>query len=200
MKEEDVMERKGEMTKALLGQKFKELLVKKSFDKITIKMITDAAGVIRPTFYNYFQDKYEVMEWLLWEDVFKSATELVKMNMARSALEMIFKKIAADKEYYARVFEVKGQNSFEDMLYQSICQLVRVVVEHNPIDIKEGEIISKDTFLQYEAMTLVNGLKYWILKHRNEISAEEAVKFYEFLVSHSLIDIIGQDTIDKVIN
>ena len=34
----------------------------------------------------------------------------------------------------------------------------------------------------------------------NEISAEEAVKFYEFLVSHSLIDIIGQDTMDKVIN
>ena len=101
------MERKGEMTKALLGQKFKELVVKKSFDKITIKMITDEAGVIRPTFYNYFRDKYEVMEWLLWEDVFSSATELVKMNMARSALEMIFKKIAADKEYYARVFEVK---------------------------------------------------------------------------------------------
>ena len=66
--------------------------------------------------------------------------------------------------------------------------------------IKEGEIISKETFLQYEAMTLVNGIKYWISKHRNEISAEEAVKFYEFLVSHSLIDIIGQDTMDKVIN
>ena len=86
------MERKGEMTKALLGQKFKELVVKKSFDKITIKMITDEAGVIRPTFYNYFRDKYEVMEWLLWEDVFSSATELVKMNMARSALEMTRKK------------------------------------------------------------------------------------------------------------
>ena len=140
------------------------------------------------------------MEWLLWEDEFSSATELVKMNMARSALEMIFKKIAADKEYYARVFEVKGQNSFEDMLYHNICNLVHVVVERNPIHIKEGEIISKETFLQYEAMTLVNGIKYWISKHRNEISAEEAVKFYEFLVSHSLIDIIGQDTIDKVIN
>lgn len=200
VKEEKIMERKGEMTKALLGQKFKELVVKKSFDKITIKMITDEAGVIRPTFYNYFQDKYEVMEWLLWEDVFKSATELVKMNMARSALEMIFKKFAVDKEYYARVFEVKGQNSFEDMLYQSICRLVHVIVEENPVNIKEGEIISKETFLQYEAMTLVNGIKYWILRHRDEISAEEAVKFYEFLVSHSLIDIIGQDTIDKVIN
>ena len=66
------MERKSELTKALLGEKFKELVAKKGFEKLTIKMITDAAGVIRPTFYNYFQDKYEVMEWLLWEDVFKA--------------------------------------------------------------------------------------------------------------------------------
>ena len=55
------MERKSELTKALLGEKFKELVAKKGFEKLTIKMITDAAGVIRPTFYNYFQDKYEVM-------------------------------------------------------------------------------------------------------------------------------------------
>ena len=56
------MERKSELTKALLGEKFKELVAKKGFEKLTIKIITDAAGVIRPTFYNYFQDKYEVME------------------------------------------------------------------------------------------------------------------------------------------
>ena len=45
------MERKSELTKALLGEKFKELVAKKGFEKLTIKIITDAAGVIRPTFY-----------------------------------------------------------------------------------------------------------------------------------------------------
>ena len=43
------MERKRELTKILLAESFKELLIKGSFDKITIKMITDQAGVIRPT-------------------------------------------------------------------------------------------------------------------------------------------------------
>ena len=42
------MERKRELTKNLLAESFKELLIKGSFDKITIKMITDQAGVIRP--------------------------------------------------------------------------------------------------------------------------------------------------------
>ena len=70
------MERKSELTKALLGEKFKELVAKKGFEKLTIKMITDAAGVIRPTFYNYFQDKYEVMEWLLETEVFQHIREM----------------------------------------------------------------------------------------------------------------------------
>ena len=78
------MERKSELTKALLGEKFKELVAKKGFEKLTIKMITDAAGVIRPTFYNYFQDKYEVMEWLLWEDVFKEVSELMEQEHGMS--------------------------------------------------------------------------------------------------------------------
>ena len=80
------------MTKALLGQKFKELVVKKSFDKITIKMITDEAGVIRPTFYNYFRDKYEVMEWLLWEDVFKEVSKLMEQERGMESLKLLFRK------------------------------------------------------------------------------------------------------------
>lgn len=49
------MERKGEATKHQLAESFKELMLKGSFDKITIRMITEQAGVIRPTFYNYFR-------------------------------------------------------------------------------------------------------------------------------------------------
>ena len=72
------MERKGEATKHQLAESFKELMLKGSFDKITIRMITEQAGVIRPTFYNYFQDKYEVMEWLLEEEVFRPVFEMVE--------------------------------------------------------------------------------------------------------------------------
>ena len=44
----------------LLAESLKELTIKQPIEKITIKEITDKAGVIRPTFYNHFQDKYEV--------------------------------------------------------------------------------------------------------------------------------------------
>ena len=48
----------------LLAESLKELTIKQPIEKITIKEITDKAGVIRPTFYNHFQDKYELLELL----------------------------------------------------------------------------------------------------------------------------------------
>ena len=51
---------KKELTKDLLALSFKELIMKMPFEKITVKMITEGADVIRPTFYKHFQDKYEI--------------------------------------------------------------------------------------------------------------------------------------------
>ena len=50
---------------ALLIESFKELALRHPIEKITIKEITDRAGVIRPTFYNHFQDKYELLERII---------------------------------------------------------------------------------------------------------------------------------------
>lgn len=195
------MERRSEMTKALLGEKFKELVVEKSFDKLTIKMITDAAGVIRPTFYNYFQDKYEVMEWLLNEDIFKSVTELIDMEMDVEAMKMLFRKFELDKAYYAKVFEVEGQNSFEEMLFDQVYKLVEKIIKKHPLKVEDkSEIISEEIFLKFQTITLVNGIKYWITYDRKQISADEALKFYKFLMTHSLLDIVDNDIWDKVIN
>ena len=58
------MDTKKDLTKELLADCFRELMLTTPFDKITIKMITDRAGLIRPTFYKHFQDKYEVLEWI----------------------------------------------------------------------------------------------------------------------------------------
>ena len=41
-----------------LMDSFKALVRQYPVEKITIKQITDGAGVIRPTFYNHFHDKY----------------------------------------------------------------------------------------------------------------------------------------------
>ena len=157
------MERKRELTKILLAESFKELLIKGSFDKITIKMITDQAGVIRPTFYNYFQDKYEVMEWLLETEVFQHIREMTEDGMEREAIYLLFRKMEKDRIYYQKAFEATGQNGFEEILEKKIRQLIEEMVGRHKIKLEKLQgIKDKKIFLEFHTITVVTGLKYWL--------------------------------------
>ena len=181
------MERKSELTKALLGEKFKELVAKKGFEKLTIKMITDAAGVIRPTFYNYFQDKYEVMEWLLWEQ-----------EHVMESLQLLFQRFGEDKTYYEKVFEVTGQNSFEEMLYGQVFHMEEILVKHHPLKhLSNMPHVDEKVFLEFHAISLVNGLKYWLIWESKNISAGDAMEFYQYMMSHSILDLLDIENTEK---
>ena len=62
----------------LLAESFKELALKQPIEKITIKEITDKAGVIRPTFYNHFQDKYDLLEWIIDKELLEPVEPLTR--------------------------------------------------------------------------------------------------------------------------
>ena len=68
-------------TKELLADSFRSLVLTMPFQKISIKMITDGAHVIRPTFYNYFQDKYEVIEFLFDQDIGSKVEVMIENDM-----------------------------------------------------------------------------------------------------------------------
>ena len=196
------MERKSELTKALLGEKFKELVAKKGFEKLTIKMITDAAGVIRPTFYNYFQDKYEVMEWLLETEGFQHIREVTEDGMEQEhvmeSLQLLFQRFGEDKTYYEKVFEVTGQNSFEEMLYGQVFHMEEILVKHHPLKhLSNMPHVDEKVFLEFHAISLVNGLKYWLIWESKNISAGDAMEFYQYMMSHSILDLLDIENTEK---
>ena len=56
------------ITKKAIAYGLKELTKKKSFDKITIRDITETCGLNRQTFYYHFQDKYELADWIYYNE------------------------------------------------------------------------------------------------------------------------------------
>ncbi len=99
----------------LLAESFKELACRQPIEKITIKAITDKAGVIRPTFYNHFQDKYELLEWIIRTQILEPTRPLIHAGMVDEALMLIFTAVKADGEFYGRAVKREGQNSFEEI-------------------------------------------------------------------------------------
>ncbi|MEI3219031.1 MAG: hypothetical protein V8S08_04610 [Lachnoclostridium sp.] len=51
--------------------------------------------------------------------------------------------------------------------------------------------ISKEVFIKFHAITMVNGIKIWILDKEYKISADEAMDMYQFLMTHSFVELIG---------
>lgn len=204
------MVNKRDMTKELLAEGLKELMNRVSFDKITIKMITDAAGVIRPTFYNHFQDKYEVLEYIFQKDVLDKVYPMMTAGMEREAAGLLFRLVAQDWTFYKRAFAVTGQNSFNSIVTQSLSAMllkcirtqklkpipgleelqreklrVRSDLGATPEDDLENVIVAG-----YYGISLANILEVWVLHGENRVSPEQMEAGYYYLVTHSFTDLL----------
>lgn len=104
----------------LLAESFKELALKQPIEKITIKEITDKAGVIRPTFYNHFQDKYDLLEWIIDKELLEPVEPLIQNGMINEALVLLFSGIEREKEFYTKASRLEGQNSFGSTLHKAV--------------------------------------------------------------------------------
>ena len=93
----------------LLAESFKELTLKQPIEKITIKEITDKAGVIRPTFYNHFQDKYELLEWIIMSQIIEPIGPLLQNGMVHEALVLMFTSIEKERDFYSKACKLEGQ-------------------------------------------------------------------------------------------
>lgn len=55
----------AEKTKYKLAKALKMRMEKQPLDRITVAQIAETCDVTRQTFYRYFQDKYDLVNWYL---------------------------------------------------------------------------------------------------------------------------------------
>lgn len=185
------MERKKEATRILLEEGLKELMKRNSFEKITVKMITDEAGVLRPTFYNYFQDKYELLEGIFCEDIEKQMRELIQDNMEEEAVKILFFRMEKERSFYRKAFEITGQNSFEEILKTRLYELFLEYLTKNPLKKQPGvRIWKKEIIARYYSVSMTGIIREWLQTGGQEIAAEDILAGYHILMTHAIFDLI----------
>ena len=174
----------------LLAESLKELTIKQPIEKITIKEITDKAGVIRPTFYNHFQDKYELLEWIITTELLEPVKMLIQNGMVDQALIIVFTNIEKEKEFYMKASRLEGQNSFEDIVKQCITNMLLEVLEDKVIDKNvPSKWMTRERIAQYHAQSLCFLVISWI-KSGMTMSAKEMADIYDYMIKHSVTDIL----------
>ncbi len=149
------------LTNELIAESFKKLLLKKDFKKITVKMIAADSGFMRSTFYNYFQDKYEILEWIVEAEIYEKISPYVFKEAYFDAFQMIFKLIEDDKDFYKKAFLIDGQNGFEEILAKVFTRLFKKA--YSSVDFEsDNRIVTLENISQYQSLALIMYIRMWI--------------------------------------
>jgi len=116
------------ITKKAIAYGLKELTKKKSFDKITIQDITDICGLNRQTFYYHFQDKYELVDWIYYNEAISIIiNDLTYENWDKKVLLML-DKMKSESYFYKDTLKSSTENGFKEYLFQIASELFLNIV------------------------------------------------------------------------
>lgn len=179
-------------TDKIIAESFKSLLRKYPMEKITVKEITESAGVIRPTFYNHFKDKYDVLEYVIWNDLLLVIKPLLLNNMVAEGLTLLFNNIKNDKEFYSNAVNIEGQNSFGIIARKLVSKmLLEVIEEKNIVTHNRYRWLTGNVIAEYYAQSMCYVAEIWI-KTGYLITPAELSEIYEYVSRHSMVDVIGE--------
>lgn len=174
----------------LLMDSFKELVLQVPVEKITIKEITDKAGVIRPTFYNHFQDKYEIIERIIAKDIIAPMTVLLESDLVAEAITLLFANIQKDGEYYKRLSKMEGQNSLQNITRESVKNgLLQYISKRLTLSSGYNGLLTPVHLAEYYAQAVCYVIFAW-LQSDMQASPHEMSELCEYLMSNSMFDAI----------
>lgn len=113
----------SEKNKLAIADAMKQLMRTTPIEKITINQILEKAGVSRRSFYRYFKDKYDLVEWIYNYDFCR----FVEVRPEKSIWEYypdILRSLRADPEFYSNAFVFAGQNSFRFFCFEKLFPLI----------------------------------------------------------------------------
>lgn len=184
------MNQKSQTTEEALVAGMKHLITVMPFEKITVKEIADAANVKRPTFYNHFRDKYDVVEYILKQELIEPARTLVSCDMLEEATRLMLVTMKKEKEFYIRMAKIGEDRIFHRIVRQLLKDLLLDVMRERMVDDDNGNpMLTMDNIAEYYAYCITFGISKWIQKGMR-MDVEEVLEAFKVLLSRSLLDLI----------
>lgn len=127
--------------KVLIVQAFKQLIQKKSIDKITVKELCEICEINRQTFYNHFSDLFDIFKYLFQEELFAEIAQnrtfenwcggfLATLNYLKRNSKMIWHVYESSYRLEANTFFTRISNRLlEDVVDECMESLDKVLEE-----------------------------------------------------------------------
>ncbi|WP_068787189.1 TetR-like C-terminal domain-containing protein [Paenibacillus phocaensis] len=110
----------SQITKNALARSLKKLMLTVPLNKITIQQITADCGVTRHTFYNHFQDIYELLGWVYQTEVIEGLEPYRNYAGWKQGFLSVLRYTQKHKTMCLNTFHSLGREHLEKFLYDVI--------------------------------------------------------------------------------
>jgi probable dihydroxyacetone kinase regulator len=128
-----------EMTRNLLSDSLKDLMLIKPLNKITVQEIVDRCTLNRRTFYYHFKDIYDLLEWMYKKEAIAELQKRATYNTWQEGFLNLFLYIQNNKKICLCAFHSLGREHLESFLYSVTYQLIQHVVDTQTGDLQVNE-------------------------------------------------------------
>ena len=127
-------------TKRALADSLKKLLAKKTLDKITVRDITDDCNVNRQTFYYHFHDVYDLVEWILTEEVALYISDGLTKENWKDVMRRMMDEMSKERSFMTNVYYSLSRRELDRFLQK----ISRPILEEITDRACEGKNISDE--------------------------------------------------------
>ncbi|MBO0441279.1 dihydroxyacetone kinase transcriptional activator DhaS [Candidatus Enterococcus ikei] len=151
------------ITKKKIAKVFKKLVAEIGFEKVTIAKIMQESKMRRQTFYDYFQDKYELADWIFQQEAIEKIEDNLAYEGWQVIVENLFVYFEENQIFYRKILLFEGQNSFQEYYTQHLKLLISqvLVVKQKPDTIEESDRLFLEEFY---ANAFVSLTTKWIIE------------------------------------
>lgn len=127
------------ITKKAIAAGIKELTKKKSFDKITVSDITQSCGLNRQTFYYHFQDKYELVDWIYYNEVISIIINDLNYDNWDEKVLQFLAKLKEEEYFYINTLKASVENEFREYLFKITAELLCDIISAITVNTNANE-------------------------------------------------------------
>ncbi len=164
----------SQFTKKAIQKAFLDSILKKSFDKITVKDIVEECEINRNTFYYYYKDIYDLMEDIFIIETQKELEKAQELSSCNEAFLGIAAYIMRYKASISHIYYSKCRDIFVGYLFTMSERILESYIER--LDLA-SQIEEKDKkfVCDFYRFSLVGMMNNWI-KNGMEEDEEQFIK------------------------
>ncbi len=148
------------ITKNALASALKQLMLESPFNKISVGDICERCHLNRKSFYYHFKDKYDLVNWIFTTE-FMAELSTAECVTSESLLLAVCRYLDANRAFYRRALEIKGQNSLYEYFREGIEPLAN---EYASERIPDRE--SRDFYVTFYCDAFMAAIERWVFEQR----------------------------------